>query len=260
MRKPRRATRTVTSAAILGLLAVLLAAPAAWAQKDGSPQTKDDPNGPDAVPARDLAAAPMPPPPAPVLVEDPLDRMRVRAGASAGFAMFIPGISYGPAFSGRAGVAFNRLLAAYLDFGFGAGFGANLNYGSGTGFSISVASYWRLSLVGELNLGPFFIALGPTLFDGQWMAVGEGVDSAGNAYQAAYVAGGSPVCPGVLGRIGFSFGRRNRFTLALEGQVIFGKMTSVSQNAGTGGVHQGVYIGADTVGFAPALMLGWDMK
>jgi hypothetical protein len=245
----------------MAVLGALLLAPAAAAAQTAAPAE------PAPAPPPPAVVIPAPPPPAPVVVpapapvaDDPLDHIRVRAGANGAFAMFIPGISYGANFSGRGGVAFNRFFATYLDFGTGFGLGGTASFtGGNVGLSINVVSYWRLSLVGELNLGPFFVALGPSLFDGAWMAVGENVGSSG-VYQAAYVAGGK-TCPALLGRIGFSFGHRNRFTLALEGQVVWGKMTQVSQNVSSSGdVNQHVRIGAEAVGFAPALTLGWDMK
>ncbi len=43
--------------------------------------------------------------------------------------------------------------------------------------------------------------------------------------------------------------------------LVFGTMTEVSNNAkANGSVDQSVAIGAKTVGYAPALMFGWDMR
>ena len=51
-----------------------------------------------------------------------------------------------------------------------------------------------------------------------------------------------------------------RFTLALENMVVFGSMTRVSQNASMSGADQSVRIGNLAVGWAPGIMLGWDMR
>jgi hypothetical protein len=83
--------------------------------------------------------------------------------------------------------------------------------------------------------------------------------SNGSASQAAYVADG--YFPELVSRIGVGFGRgRNKFTLALENMVVFGSMTRVSQNASMSGADQSVRIGNLAVGWAPGIMLGWDMR
>jgi hypothetical protein len=80
------------------------------------------------------------------------------------------------------------------------------------------------------------------------------------AQQAAYAAAG--YFPALMGRIGFQIGRsRNKFTIAFENMLVFGTMTQISQNASANGsVDQSVAIGNKAIGYAPALMFGWDMR
>jgi len=47
---------------------------------------------------------------------------------------------------------------------------------------------------------------------------------------------------------------------ALENMVAFGQMTEVSQNASMAGAGQSVKIGNLAVGWAPGIMLGWDLR
>lgn len=208
------------------------------------------------------AAAPVEPAPAmapPAPVHEPM--FRVRAGADGAPALFVPGISYGVNFSGRIGVQIKRMWGAYLDVGGGFGLGGSISAGTGGGgVSINVADYWRLGFMGEVDLGRyFFLSLGPGVCGCTWGGVDQVASSTGGASQAAFVSSG--YFPMILSRIGVGIGRgRNKFTIALENMVTFGKMTQVSQNASMSGANQSVAIGNLAVGWAPGLMFGWDMR
>ena len=195
--------------------------------------------------------------PAPV-AREPI--VRVRAGADGAPALFVPGISYGANFSGRIGVQLKRRWGAYVDVGGGFGFGGSISAGTGGGgVSINVADYWRLGFMGEADIGRyFFVSFGPGVCGCTWGAVKQIATQMG-ASQAAYVASGDFAM--LLMRVGVGFGQgRNKLTLALENMVTFGSMTEVSQNASTAGADQSVRIGNLAVGWAPAIVLGWDMR
>ena len=215
-----------------------------------------------AAPAPTATPAPAPPPmeaPPPAPAPEPI--ARIRAGAGGAPAIFVPGISYGANFSGRIGVQLKRMWGVYADVGGGFGFGGSISAGTGGGgISINVADYWRLSAMGEADIGRyFFVALGVGVCGCTWGNVQEIATSQG-AEQAAYIADG--YFPEVTARVGIGIGRtRHHFTIALENMVAFGRMTSVSQNASSNGsVQQEVRIGNLAVGVAPALMFGWDMR
>lgn len=202
--------------------------------------------------------APPPPPSEAPPVHEPI--ARVRAGADGAPALFIPGVSYGVNFSGRIGVQLERMWGVYADVGGGFGFGGSISAGTGGGgVSINVADYWRLLAMGEADIGRrFFVAVGVGVCGCTWGGV-EQIATAQGAQQAAYVSAGYD--PALMARIGLGFGRtRHKFTLAVENMVAFGKMTSVSQNASMNGADQSVKIGNLAVGFAPAIVFGWDMR
>jgi hypothetical protein len=184
--------------------------------------------------------------------------LKLRLGANLGIMMFSPGPSYGLNFSARAGVRLGSLLAAYLDAGkgFGLGGGGSVSQ-SGASLSVNVVGYWRVGVVGELTLGPLFLSLGPALFNGSWVGVSESGGTSG-ASQEVYAAGG--YFPSAIGRLGFAFGDTNKFTLAVEGMAVLGKVTEVSQSGGTSGASQSVKTGNRALAYSPALMLGWDMN
>ena len=209
---------------------------------------------PTMAPSGAPTMAPSEPPPAP----EPI--ARIRAGANGAPALFIPGISYGVNFSGRIGVQLKRMWGVYADIGGGFGFGGSISAGTGGGgVSINVADYWRLLAMGEADIGRlFFVSLGAGVCGCTWGGLSQIATQQG-AQQAAYVAAGYD--PALLARIGVGFGRtRHKFTLAVENMVAFGKMTSVSQNASMNGADQSVRIGNLAVGWAPALVFGWDMR
>jgi len=186
---------------------------------------------------------------------------RIRAGADGAPAIFVPGVSYGTNFSGRIGVQIKRRWGVYADLGGGFGFGGSISAGTGGGgVSINVADYWRLTFMGEIDLGRyFFLSLGPGVCGCTWGGVSQVASSNGSASQAAYVADG--YFPEIVSRIGVGIGRgRHKFTVALENMVVFGSMTRVSQNASMSGADQSVRIGNLAVGWAPGIMLGWDMR
>ena len=186
--------------------------------------------------------------------------VRIRAGAGGAPALFVPGISYGVNFSGRIGVQLKKMWGVYADVGGGFGFGGSISAGTGGGgVSINVADYWRLMAMAEADIGRlFFVSFGPGVCGCTWGGVEEIATSMG-ASQAAYVSAG--YFPALMARVGVGFGRtRNRFTLALENMVVFGKMTQVSQNASMSGAEQSVKIGNFAPGWAPAIVLGWDMR
>ncbi len=218
------------------------------------PPPPPPPGYPVAPPPPGYAVAPVyvPPPPEPLI--------RVRAGVGGGPALFVPGPSYGANVSGRVGIQIKRRFGVYADFGGGLGFGGSISAGTGGGgVSVDFVDYWRLTFMGEVDFGPFFISLGVGLFDGVWGGVSEFASSSGSATQAAWVADG--FFPELLGRIGVSLGRgRSKFTIAFESMLVFGKMTSVSQSASQNGAQQEVRIGNLTTGYAPALMFGWDLR
>jgi hypothetical protein len=208
--------------------------------------------------AQPTAAEAVTPAPAPTPLVEPT--FRVRAGADGAPAIFAPGVSYGSNFSGRIGVQIKRRWGVYADAGGGFGLGGSISAGTGGGgVSINVADYWRLAFMGEVDLGRFFfLSLGPGVCGCTWGGVSQIATSMG-ASQAAYVADG--YFPTVLTRIGVGFGRtRNKFTLALENMVVFGTMTRVSQNASMSGADQSVRIGNSAVGWAPGIVLGWDLR
>ena len=198
------------------------------------------------------------PPPPLQPVREPL--VRIRAGADGAPAVFAPGISYGANFSGRIGVQLKRMWGVYADIGGGFGFGGSISAGTGGGgVSINVADYWRLAAMGEADIGKlFFVSFGPALCGCTWGGVNQVATSMG-ASQAAYVADG--YFPALLGRVGVGIGKtRHHFTIALENMVVFGRMTSVSQNATAAGADQSVRIGNLAVGWTPGLVFGWDMR
>jgi hypothetical protein len=192
------------------------------------------------------------PPIEPGLGEAP-SRLRVRAGVNTGVMYFLPGPSYGASISARFGVHFGDALAAYVDFGsgFGLGRGGDIDESS-VSFSVSATNYWRVGIMGEAALGPFFVAAGPALLDGSWVGVSQSGGSSG-ASQEVYAVDG--YCPAALARVGLSTGSRSKFTLALEGLVAFAKVTKVSQSGGT----QSVKSGNMKLAYSPTLVVGWDL-
>ena len=153
------------------------------------------------------------------------------------------------------------MWGAYVDVGGGFGLGGSISAGTGGGgVSIDVADYWRLGFMGEIDLGRyFFLSLGPGVCGCTFGGVEESGTAMGAASQAAYVAAG--YFPMILSRVGVGIGHgRNKLTLALENMVTFGQMTQVSQNASMAGASQSVKIGNLAVGWAPGLMLGWDLR
>ena len=163
-----------------------------------------------------------------------------------------PRPAYGTNFSGRIGVQIKRRWGVYADLGGGFGFGGSISAGTGGGgVSINVADYWRLTFMGEIDVGRyFFLSLGPGVCGCTWGGVSQVAHQHGSASQAAYVADGYfPECSSRVG-VGFGHGR-NKFTLALENMVVFGTMTRVSQNASMTGADQSVRIGNLAVGWAP---------
>jgi hypothetical protein len=199
------------------------------------------------------------PSPPEVVRREPL--VAVRAGADGAPSLFAPGLSYGASFSGRIGVQLKRRWGVYADVGGGFGLGGSISAGTGGGgVAINVSDYWRLAAMGEADIGRlFFVSFGPALCGCTWGGVSQVASANGSASQAAYVADG--YFPALLARVGVGFGRtRNRFTLALENMVVFGKMTTVSQNASMAGADQSVRIGNSAIGWTPALVFGWDMR
>jgi hypothetical protein len=181
-----------------------------------------------------------------------------RWGLDGGIIVFYPGPSYGVNISGRGGKQFNENLGVYLDLGAGAG--ANISASvsnSSVSASVKGAAYWRAGVLGEYDKNAFFAAAGPALFKGAWAGGGEDVGPSGT-YQYAYAVAG--YCPALLGRVGGEFGNKNRITLALEGMMVFGKMTEATQSVGATGVDQVAQVGDLAVGFSPALVLGWDFR
>jgi hypothetical protein len=202
-----------------------------------------------------------PPPTAPVPQEPPKEPLvHVRAGADGGPAIFVPGVSYGANFSGRIGVQLKKMWGVYADLGGGFGFGGSISANSGGGgVSINVADYWRLMAMAEADIGRmFFVSFGPGVCGCAFGGITQIATSMGGS-QAAWVSDGYD--PALMARIGLGIGHgRNKFTIALENMVAFGKMTQVSQNATTNGADQSVRIGNLAVGWAPALVFGWDMR
>lgn len=259
----------------LVFLSVMLAGGTALAQANGgaAPSTTPPPAADQATPTPAEAtpatsptppsttATPAPAPGAtPAMTPAPEPLVRVRAGAAGAFALFIPGVSYGANFSGRIGVQLKKMWGVYADVGGGFGFGGSISANTGGGgVSINVADYWRLHVMGEADIGRyFFVSFGPGVCGCTWGGVEQIATSMG-ATQAAYVSSG--YFADLMARVGVGFGHgRNKFTLALENMVVFGKMTKVSQNASMSGASQSVRIGNLAVGVAPAIMFGWDMR
>ena len=209
--------------------------------------------GGEATPTLQAAAPPLEP------AHEPM--VRIRAGAGGAPSVFYPGVSYGAGFSGRIGVQLKKMWGVYADVGGGFGLGGSISAGTGGGgVSINVADYWRLAAMGEVDLGRyFFVALGAGVCGCTWGGVQQVATAQGAASQAAYVSDGYD--PALVSRIGVGFGKgRNKFTLALENMVAFGKMTQVSQNASMAGADQSVKIGNLAVGWTPGIFLGWDMR
>jgi len=210
---------------------------------DASAQVYEEYDGPPPPPPPD---APLPPhyapplPPGYYVEDDYLDTVRARVGANVGLMAFIPGVSWGANSSFRGGVAIKRYIAAYAEFGSGFGLGASVTPRGN--FNVGVAWFWRLAAMAEFNLGGFFVGLGPALFKGAWVAASK---------EVGYWAGG--YCPAVNMRLGYGFGHRNRFTLGLEGMLVFAKVYEVAWD-------RGKRIGDSAIGFAPALTFGWDLK
>jgi hypothetical protein len=206
-------------------------------------------------PSAEPTTTPPPPPPA----REPF--ARIRAGADGGFAVFVPGVSYGANFSGRIGAQLKRRWGVYADIGGGFGLGGSISAGTGGGgVSINIADYWRLTAMAEADLGRFFfVSFGPGVCGCTFGGVSQVATSMGSASQAAWVSDG--YFPELTARIGIGIGQgRHKFTMALENMVTFGTMTRVSQNASMSGADQSVRIGNLTVGWAPALVFGWDMR
>jgi hypothetical protein len=174
--------------------------------------------------------------------------MKLRLGANMGVMYFVPGPSYGLNFSARGGLRLSDLLGAYLDvaWALGLGGGGSVSNGTVSTVSLSAAAYRRFALMGELNFGWLFVAAGPALVQGTWGGVKA---TSGTSY--AYAADGN--FPGLLARLGFQFGSRNRFTLALEGTVVIGKVS-------TSDTGSSVKKGDMTLAYSPVLMLGWDLN
>jgi hypothetical protein len=186
---------------------------------------------------------------------------RIRAGADGGFAVFVPGVSYGANFSGRIGAQLKKMWGVYADIGGGFGFGGSISAGTGGGgVSINIADYWRLTAMAEADIGRFFfVSFGPGVCGCTFGGVSQVAMSNGSASQAAWVSAG--YFPELTARIGIGIGQgRHKFTMALENMVTFGTMTRVSQNASMSGADQSVRIGNLAVGWAPALVFGWDMR
>jgi hypothetical protein len=194
----------------------------------------------------------------PAPLAEPL--VRVRAGVDGGPALFVPGVSYGANFSGRIGVQLKKMWGVYADVGGGFGLGGSISASAGGGgVSINVADYWRLMAMAEADIGKmFFVSFGPGVCGCAFGGLSQIATSQG-ASQAAWVSDGYDAA--LMARIGLGIGHgRNKFTMALENMVVFGKMTQVSQNASMNGADQSVRIGNLAVGWAPALVFGWDMR
>jgi hypothetical protein len=242
------------------LASVLLVSATAFAQESPPPTTP----APVAAPAETAAQAPTATPaptaaPAPVApAREPF--VRIRAGADGAPALFVPGISYGANFSGRIGVQLKKMWGVYADVGGGFGFGGSISAGAGGGgVSINVADYWRLMFMAEADIGRmFFVSFGPGVCGCTFGGINQ-IATAQGASQAAWVSGGYDAA--LMARVGLGIGRgRNKFTIALENMVAFGKMTQVSQNASMAGADQSVRIGHLAVGWAPGIVFGWDMR
>src|SRR3954466_5395093 len=158
---------------------------------------------PAAAPAPPSAEAAPPPSAEAAPPREPL--ARIRAGADGGFAVFVPGVSYGGNFSGRIGAQLKKMWGLYADIGGGFGFGGSISAGTGGGgVSINVADFWRLTFMAEADIGRlFFVALGPGVCGCTWGSVQQIATSMG-ASQAAYVAAG--YFPELTARIGVGFG------------------------------------------------------
>ena len=218
----------------------------------GPPPIEPAPSSPPA--GETLLASEQTPPPAasiePAAAEPASSGMKLRLGANVGIMYFVPGPSYGANFCVRAGLRLTDLLGAYLDVSWGLGFGGGGSVSGNTStVHLSAAGYRRVAVMGELTWGWLFFAVGPAFAQGTW----GGVKSSGGVSQA-YAADGN--FPGAVARLGLQFGSRNRFTVALEGTVLIGKVSSADQTAAGSSVKTGDM----TLGYSPVLMLGWDMN
>ena len=225
--------------------------------------------GPDAPPApsafKDTPANDSPAQPAPaaqpsqaIPYEPSVYPIRWRLGINGAFTLFIPGFSYGGDVSIRGGAQFLPWLGAYAEVGGGLGGGGSA-YANNSGVSVALnlATYWRLGAMVDFSYGSFFFALGPALFRGSWASLSQSAATDGTVSQTAYAVSG--YYPAAVARLGGTFGNRQRFTIALEAMVVFGKMTQVSQTAG-GGVDQSAQVGSSAIGYVPGVVLGWDMR
>ncbi len=191
------------------------------------------------------------------------DEARFRGGVSGLIGLFVPGPVLQLGAVGRLGVQINDLFAIYGDFGAHAGLGFGVgDTASGAEASVSLGAAVFVSLMGELTIEDvFFVGVGPTILYGSFVtfestvsqsAVGSSVD--------AFVG---PL-PGIKLRTGFGFGkdrpsRRKQFTIALEGNVLFGQRYAVVDDGTTATVDDSSSTGAP-VGFLGMLALGYDAK
>ncbi len=181
---------------------------------------------------------------------------KFRAGMNVGFMYFLPGPSYGANVSARVGMHFSDLLSAYIDggAGFGLGGGASSTPSGGVKLSGSAAGFYRVGLMGELKFGPLFFAIGPALFNGTYDQIKVVADSSGTgSHDELQTVNG--MYPAVLARLGLSFGKRNHFTLAVEGMAVLGSVTKVETSTGTTGKT-----GGSVMALSPTVVLGWDLN
>lgn len=199
---------------------------------------------------------------------EPADEGHFRWGISGMGGSFFPGpttIAFGA--EGRVGYALDRTLTLYGSIGSvaGIGFGGEVS-NTNSSLSVSAVSYWYIGAnVDALLAGPLFVGAGAAVGRGAWGVVSQSAGSNG-ASQEVIAAGG--FMPSADARLGLHFGKtkdngkRSGFVLALDMRVLIAPDSAqTNQNASsTGGASQSVTTSTTAVGFAPMLMLGYDLR
>jgi hypothetical protein len=168
---------------------------------------------------------------------------------------------------GRLGYQVNSMLGVYGTAGFAAGFGIGASSDAkGSSAGISGVSYWYLGANAEALLAdPLFIAGGFGIGGAAWGSISGGVNSAESSASGETIAAGGLTPQGNV-RVGLGFGNRNPttgkksgLTLALDLRVLWAP-NSVKETAAGG--PNGASVKTDTAafGFAPMLMIGYDLR
>ncbi len=191
------------------------------------------------------------------------DEGRFRGGVSGAFGPFFPGPIYMFGADGRLGYQINDLRGVYGGFGAMAGFGIGVGTSdNGGSASISAGAALALNAMFEVTLADiFFVGLGPQLMYGSFATAS--VFTAGTSAGTAASVFSGPL-GGIKARIGVGFGanrpgRRKQFTLAIDGNLIFGERLVATEDVSGSGAAVTVSDGVG-VGFLPMLSLGYDAK